>query len=40
MVKSLEDDSEMDRLVINQNNGIDSEDRIIKFKSYYEKIKG
>lgn len=39
VVKSLEDDSEMDRLVINQHNGIDIEDRIIKFRSYYENNK-
>ena len=40
VVKNISDDTEIDRLTIAQNEeGIDTEDRIIKFREYYKRLK-
>ncbi len=40
VVKNVSDDTEVDRLTIAQNEkGIDTEDRIIKFREYYKRLK-
>lgn len=37
VVKEIETGETVDRLTINQDNGVDTEDRILKFKNWYKK---